>query len=624
MKGPIYINRVLSIILTICVAILVNSFLLLYTYSSDGIVMSELINYTSEVIKYNLIPLILLNLFLLFLLNNCIVSNLIFVIFIIAIDFINYTKIDLRSVPLYIHDYKLLSELMSMKSIIPDEALKYGIYGIAALVLLLFVGYRVFTVRKFLIPSRILVLAGIVAVFMNINNTVYANMQAYNAIEVKGNKFNVIDNYESRGLVYSMLYNASRNNSEVTLGEQYLMNTDEKDINIDNIDDVLAKKVAEKLPEVKYVKGNKEEPNIIFLMVEAYSDFPLYSKFNFKGLIDPYENFKKIKEDENCYSERMVVANVGGGTSDTEFDMMLGLNARFFRSEPYALSAIKKPITSVPSTLADIGYSTNYIHPNVPNYYERFDKFNKIGIKNFYDITAFDDTVLRGGDFIPDEQVFDKIIEGIENINRRGNPAYIYSTTIQNHGPYKNKYGIYTPDKVFNSTIKFNKEEEDLLNNYLYGVIDTDIGFKNLIDAINEMDRPTVIVAFGDHIPSFEMDLYDKIIEVGESDISLSVERNKVPFFIYENDASKKEYNISDELNGLDIDLISSFYIPLLILHGYDMLDLNSYFKYTYGLIEDYPVVLEDIYFADNEKADYIYSNEEMSFLKYITSYFFQ
>lgn len=55
----------------------------------------------------------------------------------------------------------------------------------------------------------------------------------------------------------------------------------------------------------------------------------------------------------NGFEGRMIVPNSGGGTSDTEFDMMTSLNSRFFRDEAYAFAKIKRDVLAFPNELKD-------------------------------------------------------------------------------------------------------------------------------------------------------------------------------------------------------------------------------------------------------------------------------
>ncbi|WP_054742711.1 sulfatase-like hydrolase/transferase [Cellulosilyticum ruminicola] len=141
-----------------------------------------------------------------------------------------------------------------------------------------------------------------------------------------------------------------------------------------------------------------------------------------------------------------------------------------------------------------------------------------------------------------------KVIEEYEN-NKQNGPVFIHTVTMENHMPYDDGY------KMNNITVnndKVSEESKNLLETYANSVKNTDKSIKYLIDYFSKIEKPTIIVVYGDHAPALGDDykVYRELGYISQGD-TLSIEDYmklyQTPFMIWNNyDLEHKRYEIID------------------------------------------------------------------------------
>ena len=94
---------------------------------------------------------------------------------------------------------------------------------------------------------------------------------------------------------------------------------------------------------------------------------------------------------------------------------------------------------------------------------------------------------------------------------------------------------------------------------YLSLIQATDVAFEELISYFrDDVDEPTIIVMFGDHIPSVEQEFYDELYGMSINALSVddAMERYRTPFVIWAN------YDIPEK----NVGTISANYLSTLVL----------------------------------------------------------
>ncbi len=152
------------------------------------------------------------------------------------------------------------------------------------------------------------------------------------------------------------------------------------------------------------------KPNIIFVMSEAFWDPTLLKEVSFSE--DPIPYFRSLQKNQT--SGVMLSPVYGGGTANTEFEVLTGLSTQFFPRGvvPY-VEYVRKPIEALPAILKKQGYETTAIHTydnwfyGRNNVYQNFD-FDRFISKEFFDQPEYN------GQYIRDTELSKKIIEEIK------------------------------------------------------------------------------------------------------------------------------------------------------------------------------------------------------------------
>lgn len=529
----------------------------------------------------NLLPVLLSMLLLFFISSNLVFSVGTVSIICMIMGIVNREKILLRNDPFLPWDVSLGLELAGI-------AKSFGITKIILVILSILIVITLLVLAIVLVKNNKLnkitrIVGSIVTLFIIYicNSNIYSNTNINNSLYVFGNVYNQVDTFNSRGFLYSFLNTYNLNN--------FSKPSDYSDKEIINIINNFNKKDS----------SNMKKPNIVFILGEAFSDMALNKNLNFDNYRDPLENFRKIKEDS--ISGHIVVPGVGGGTADTEFDILTGLNTRYLRGAPFSYRLVTHDFESIPSFLKGLGYDTVAVHPGYKWFYNRQNVYKYFGIDKFINISDFPNATYKGM-YVSEKDTIDRFIDVYkEHKNKSNSPLFTLGVTIQNHGPYPDKY-LYDANLTkpnFNSNLDLTDAEKNALSNYFEGLKDADIQLKRLLDFYNKQDEPIVVVYWGDHLPAFKQEIYNKFFpDTFEKGTYNSLTRiYKTPFIIWQNKKARETTDISKnykELSMPEKNVISSSYLGAYVLQLLNFDGISPFFDYLNNLRTKYPVVFED------------------------------
>ncbi len=324
----------------------------------------------------------------------------------------------------------------------------------------------------------------------------------------------------------------------------------------------------------------KKDPNIIIIMNEALWDPTLLSGIEYSK--DPIPTINKIRKEGA--SGWLLAPGYGGGTSNTEFEVLTGHSMSFFPTGSMAYQQyIKGPLDSMASYLKDKGYNTVAIHPYQKWFWDRENVYPYLGFDTFISDEDFIDPHRRG-EFISDMETSDEIIRQYER--NKGKPFFNYTVTMQNHGPYNHKrYGEGTI-KIGGGNLS--EESTTILETYTEGVRDADDALKYLMDYFESVEEPTIIVMFGDHLPMLGDDysVYKEAKYVSETATSLEDIKNLhvTPLVIWNNYGNKQE----------DMGIINASYLGAYTMEHAHM-EMPLYFKFLNKLYKDLPAYIKEV-----------------------------
>ncbi len=494
---------------------------------------------------------------------------------------INRFKIIFRDDPFVPQDVFLGAEAANIMS---DTKMKLDItlislvliFSLAMLILGIFIKFK-----KVKISFKIAGCIAIVGIALLSNTFVYSSRAIYDRMPSKSKAY-VAGVFNDVGFNYCFLYNISAYKMEVP--ESY------------------SKSAAENLVK-KYTKSKatpKVRANVIIVMNEAFSDISLDKAFKFTPDDDPLKNFKAIEKEKNSVSGHMIVPNFGGGTANTEFDVMTGMQTLNLNTVPTSsFRLIHRNIKSIAGVFGSDSYKKYFMHPGDSWFYNRANVYRFLGVEDQTYIDQFKKPEDLKGSLVSDKAAGQKIISLYEKNSDSGkNPVFNYNVTIQNHMPYTSSKYSGLKVKAVPTDKKLSPQAKTLLSNYFEGVRDTDKLLKTLTDYFRERQEPVILVFFGDHKPSLG-DSYlayrEAGIDINESGtIEQAMKSREVPYIIWANDSAGSILDFPATARTLALPedkTISANYLGAIVLQllGYEGYD--PYFDFLNDLRKELPVI---------------------------------
>lgn len=245
--------------------------------------------------------------------------------------------------------------------------------------------------------------------------------------------------------------------------------------------------------------GNGQKtPNIIMLQLESFFDPTLVKGLAFSE--DPIPNFRKLKE--NFSSGFLIVPSIGAGTANTEFEVLSGMRVRFFGPGEYPYKSVLKDTTceTINFDLKRLGYSTHAIHNHRGAFYGRNNVFSNLGFDTFTSLEYMNKVIKTPKNWAKDGVLTDEIMSALESTE---NKDFVYTISVQGHGKYPTVKTLENP-AVTVEGIEL-ESEAYAFEYYLQQIYEMDIFIDELTDTLKDYDEDTVLVMYGDHLPSLNL-----------------------------------------------------------------------------------------------------------------------
>ncbi|MCI5740675.1 MAG: sulfatase-like hydrolase/transferase [Lachnospiraceae bacterium] len=292
---------------------------------------------------------------------------------------------------------------------------------------------------------------------------------------------NIAQGYENYGFVYG--FSSSVVDRGMSKPEDYSKET------IENIE-------ASVQTEPTSV-SQEDMPNVVVVLLESFID---PSEVNFLECSeDPIPNFHNL--ESNYSSGYMTVPVVGAGTANTEFEVLTGMSLQYFGTGEYPYKTILKQTDceSIASDLSKLGYGTHVVHNNGGNFYSRANAFSMMGFDTFTSKELMNITEYTPlGSWPTDDILIDETIKAMDATPDQQD--FVYTITVQGHGDYPTEKVIENPE------ITVSGAEDEATNNqweyYINEIHEVDKFIGNLTQALAERDEDTILVLWGDHLPT--------------------------------------------------------------------------------------------------------------------------
>ncbi|MFV0464628.1 MAG: LTA synthase family protein [Lachnospiraceae bacterium] len=258
--------------------------------------------------------------------------------------------------------------------------------------------------------------------------------------------------------------------------------------------------VTATLNTVSTESTQSNQPNIIVVLLESFVDpsdinFLTYSQ-------DPVPNFHSL--EENFSSGYLNVPVVGAGTANTEFEILTGMSMQYFGTGeyPYKTTLKSTDVESIASDLSNIGYGTHVVHNNGGNFYSRANAFSMMGFDTFTSkelMNIVEYTPL--GSWSTDQILVDETLKALDSTT--GQNDFVYTITVQGHGDYPTEQILTNPSVLVSGAA--DEASGNQWEYYINMIHEVDQFIGDLTAKLSQRDEETIVVFFGDHIPSLDL-----------------------------------------------------------------------------------------------------------------------
>ena len=299
---------------------------------------------------------------------------------------------------------------------------------------------------------------------------------------------NIAQGYENYGFIYGF--------SSSVVGRGM---TAPADYTEENVETIAASSAA-----AGTTASTEDEPNIIVVLLESFIDPTEVNYLNFSE--DPVPNFRNLYE--NYSSGYLSVPVVGAGTANTEFEVLTGMSMQYFGTGEYPYKTVLKETDceSIASDLSSIGYGTHVVHNNGGNFYSRANAFSMMGFDTFTSkemMNIQEYTPL--GDWPTDNILIDETRKALDVTPDQSD--LVYTITVQGHGDYPTEKVIDHPEITVSGAAT--EESNNQWEYYVNEIHEVDKFIGNLTAMLSARDEKTILVLFGDHLPTMGLENSD-------------------------------------------------------------------------------------------------------------------
>ena len=237
------------------------------------------------------------------------------------------------------------------------------------------------------------------------------------------------------------------------------------------------------------------KPSVICVMNETFSDLSMLDGLGI-GYTGP-AYFNSI--DDALVRGELEVSAYGGGTCNSEFEFMTGATLGYIGNAkyPYTLYDLSD-VDNLVTQFADMGYDTTAIHPCAPTNWKRNIVYRAFGFDRFLSAEDFAGAPgFHSG--VTDAATYESVLDRLRSNEA---PQFILDVTIQNHSGYDQNN--IDESLLPGYTFPFAEDDAALtsqLNEYLACINASDRDLQWFMEELRNLDRPVMLVFFGDHQP---------------------------------------------------------------------------------------------------------------------------
>ena len=198
-----------------------------------------------------------------------------------------------------------------------------------------------------------------------------------------------------------------------------------------------------------------------------------------------------------------------------------------------------------------------------------------LGFDQFIGLEDIQDPAFYGSLYVDDYVMTDEIMNTIESTDE---PSFIYAVTMQNHGLYNDgRYG----ENILSVVDEYSDESNQILNNLATGYKRSDEAYADLLQRIEALDEPTLVVFFGDHLPSMNA-TYEElefVENIQKKSLQEDLKMRQTPLAVWNNYGQEVE----------PVGNVSTSFLPPLVMEWAQLPGIG-YYSVLQEMLESMPV----------------------------------
>lgn len=236
--------------------------------------------------------------------------------------------------------------------------------------------------------------------------------------------------------------------------------------------------------------------NVVYVQLESFID-----PAEIKGLTlseNPVPNWTALTAADS--SGYLTVPVVGAGTANTECEVLTDMSVRFFGpgEYPYQTRLLGRTAESVAYDLKANGYATHAIHNHQATFYKRNEVYPNLGFDDFTSLEYMPKTAETPKNWAKDAVLTGQITQALDATPDQKD--LVFTVSVQGHGKYPTEPVLTNPavtvETCPNETYRY------ALEYYVNQIREMDTFIGELTAALAARPEKTVLVLYGDHLPS--------------------------------------------------------------------------------------------------------------------------
>lgn len=245
--------------------------------------------------------------------------------------------------------------------------------------------------------------------------------------------------------------------------------------------------------------GVVRTPNIVYLQLESFFDVQYLEGVTFSEPVQPV--FTDLKK--NCPSGFLGVPSLGGGTANTEFEILTGMSMNYFGLGEYPYKTVLQDHTceSIAYNLSRFGYTNHALHDYTATFYDRNLVFSHLGFDTFTSLEYMQNVSFNSLGWAEDMVLIRETMNAMQSTKGQD---FVFNISVQGHG----RYPVTPPVQphIRMEGLLLSQEEQNRWVYYINEMHRVDAFIGAMISALSAYNEPVVLVMYGDHLPALPIE----------------------------------------------------------------------------------------------------------------------